>query len=235
MSNFVFQAAITLVPFILSITVHEWAHAWTATRLGDDTAARQGRLTLSPDKHIDIFGSIIVPLIGIVLLNGMLFGWAKPVPVNPSGFKREISMKRGMLLVALAGPMSNLLLAILCGVALKVMYLVGGEALFMQKTGEAFGRLLGLGVTWNVLLFAFNFVPIPPLDGSKILAGVLPDDKQWIVEWLERHQMMLFLVFLLFGLSLFFTLIMGPLRSLLVVLLGLNTPTLIGLMSTSVN
>src|SRR5580698_8792478 len=97
-----------LIPLILSLTVHEWAHAYSAFRLGDDTAARQGRLTLNPIPHIDPFGTILCPLLGIP------FGWAKPVPVNPVRFNREISMRAGMMITAAAGPLSNLVLAVLC-------------------------------------------------------------------------------------------------------------------------
>src|SRR5689334_23219884 len=97
-----------LIPLILSLTVHEWAHAYSAFRLGDDTASRQGRLTLNPIPHIDPIGTILCPLLGIP------FGWAKPVPVNPLRFNRGVSMRTGMMITAAAGPLSNLVLAVLC-------------------------------------------------------------------------------------------------------------------------
>src|SRR5580700_1620810 len=100
-----------LIPLILSLTVHEWAHAYSAFRLGDDTAARMGRMTFNPIPHIDPFGTILCPLLGIP------FGWAKPVPVNPTRFRRDVSMRTGMMITAAAGPISNLLLAVLCSVA----------------------------------------------------------------------------------------------------------------------
>src|SRR5579872_3573193 len=100
----------TLVPLVLSLTVHEWAHAYSAFRLGDDTAARMGRMTLNPIPHIDPIGTILLPMLGIP------FGWAKPVPITPTRFRRDISMRAGIMITAAAGPLSNLVLAVLCTV-----------------------------------------------------------------------------------------------------------------------
>src|SRR5262252_9131058 len=105
-----------LVPLLLSLTVHEWAHAYSAHRLGDDTAERQGRLTLNPIPHIDLVGTLLLPLLGVP------FGWAKPVPVNPARFKRTVNMRTGMLITAAAGPFSNLVLAILAAVILGIIH-----------------------------------------------------------------------------------------------------------------
>src|SRR5215831_21359818 len=104
-----------LIPLLLSLTVHEWAHAWSAYRLGDDTASMQGRLTLNPIAHIDPIGTLILPLLGVP------FGWAKPVPVNPTRFRRGVNMSRGMMITAAAGPLSNVALAVLSAIALGLI------------------------------------------------------------------------------------------------------------------
>jgi Zn-dependent protease len=152
-----------LVPLLLSLTVHEWAHAYSAYRLGDDTAARMGRLTLNPIPHIDIIGTILCPLLGIP------FGWAKPVPVNPTRFRRDVSMRSGMMITAAAGPISNLILAVLCAVVYGVLLRFG-----VVHYGQAGEALLTKAIEINLLLFLFNFFPIPPLDGSRLVDGLLP-------------------------------------------------------------
>jgi len=179
-----------------------------------------GRLTLSPDKHIDIMGSLVFPVIGIFL--GFLFGWAKPVPFEPRNFTRKISMKTGTLIVALAGPVSNLVLAILCAIALKVTVTLGGPGLLETSWGEPLARLFGAGLHLTVVLFVFNFMPIPPLDGSKILYGLLPRSAEGLVDWLERYRMFVFLGFLVVGASLIAKFVMYPLLLLIVTVMGLG-------------
>jgi Zn-dependent protease len=153
-----------LVPVVLSLTVHEFAHAWTAWKLGDDTAAREGRLTLNPLPHIDPIG-LLLPLMGVP------FGWAKPVPINPARFSRSISMETGLVLTAAAGPLSNALVAVLATVVMALWArLAPGSAL----DGGLFGLLESL-VFLNLLLAVFNLVPIPPLDGSRIADGLMPN------------------------------------------------------------
>lgn len=220
MKEYLLTAVLVLVPMVLSLSVHEWAHAFAAHKLGDDTAKNMGRLTLSPDKHIDIMGSLVFPVIGIFL--GFLFGWAKPVPFEPRNFTRKISMKTGTLIVALAGPVSNLVLAILCAIALKVTVTVGGPGLLETSWGEPMARLFGAGLHLNVVLFVFNFMPIPPLDGSKILYGLLPRSAEGLVDWLERYRMFVFLGFLVVGASLIAKFVMYPLLLLIVTVMGLG-------------
>jgi len=158
------QLVLVLVPLILSLTVHEYAHAATAYWLGDDTASRQGRFTLNPLSHIDPVGSLALPALLVIGNAGIWFGWAKPVPFNPVQFNRRIRMKHGIILTAAAGPLSNLLLAALCAFGYG-----------LAQGNEAAAQLLAVSVEINVLLFVFNFLPVPPLDGSKVAWGLIPD------------------------------------------------------------
>jgi Zn-dependent protease len=150
------ERLLLLVPVVMSLSVHEWAHAWCAYQLGDSTAARAGRLTLNPLEHMDPVGTFFLPLLGIP------FGWAKPVPVNPGAFRPGVSWQAGLALTAAAGPLANLLIALAAGLGL---YLSGG----------ALARLCQTLVVLNVLLACFNLLPIPPLDGSRIVEGLVPE------------------------------------------------------------
>ena len=152
-----------LVPVVLSLTVHEFAHAFTAWKLGDDTAARLGRLTLNPIPHIDPVG-LLLPLLGVP------FGWAKPVPIDPARFSPGIRMETGLVLTAGAGPLSNALLAI--GTTLGMAFWTRFDATAPQA---ALWPMLEMLVTLNLLLAIFNLLPIPPLDGSRICDGLMPD------------------------------------------------------------
>lgn len=159
------QIGIWAVPVLFSIVVHEVSHGWVAQKLGDNTAAAMGRLTLNPINHIDILGTVVLPLIGIVM-GGFVFGWAKPVPVNPYNFYQHINIRKGMMWVALAGPVSNLVLAFAGS-----FLLVATQYFFPNE----FLVFLASAFVWiNIYLALFNLVPIPPLDGSKILMGILP-------------------------------------------------------------
>ncbi len=151
--------------FFLSLAVHEFAHAYSAKKLGDDTAESQGRLTLNPIKHIDLIGSIVMPL--LAFSSGfMLIGWAKPVPVNPAKFKNPLKHDA---IVTAAGPASNFLLAVL----FFVLLLAADN--FIQQSSSLIINMLWFGVYFNVFLFAFNLLPIPPLDGSHIIADLFPN------------------------------------------------------------
>lgn len=151
-----------LIPLVLSLTVHEWAHAYSARKLGDDTAERQGRLTLNPVAHIDPIGTILMPL-----LSPIPFGWAKPVPFDPARFTRKLQMRTSVMIVAAAGPFANLVLALICIVTL-------GLLLRFEVDNEAMYVLLQHGFTLNVILALFNMLPIRPLDGSSVVDRLIP-------------------------------------------------------------
>jgi len=155
------------VVLLFSLSVHESAHAWTALKQGDPTAQSLGRITLNPLAHIDIIGTVVMPLV-MIFTNVPLLGWAKPTPVDPRYFK---DLRRGQILVSAAGPISNLLLALLATAGLFVaIRLVPGPL-----QGHPAVALLSMVVQLNVLLAIFNLVPLPPLDGSHIVEWALPD------------------------------------------------------------
>lgn len=153
------------VVLLFSLSVHESAHAWTALRMGDDTAARQGRVTLNPLSHIDPIGTLLIPALQVFWGGVPLLGWAKPTPVNGRGFR---SPARAHVLVSGAGPLSNLLLALLFTAALFVGLRSGA------RESEPLMALLNTGVQMNVVLALFNLVPLPPLDGSSVFYWGMP-------------------------------------------------------------
>lgn len=186
----IFERVMMMIPMILSLSVHEWAHAWSAYRLGDDTAALQGRLTLNPLVHIDPIGTVLLPLLGIP------FGWAKPVPVNPARFRRGVHMGTGMALTASAGPISNLILAILCAVTLGLLFRFWPEGVRSQR---GLAVLFSYGIQLNIGLAIFNLVPIPPLDGSRILELLVPASMRDGWESFKRVSPMLLMVVFTMG------------------------------------
>ena len=160
---------------LASLTVHEWAHAWTADRLGDPTARMLGRVSFNPVVHIDLIGTILLPLIAI--FSGFpILGWAKPVPVNISRLGHP---KRDFMIVAAAGPASNLVMAAMV-------------AAFLRATGPGepgaigFDDILMMAVQINVFLAVFNMIPVPPLDGGNVLAGLLPDSMAGVIDSLRQ-------------------------------------------------
>ena len=159
--DFIFIIAI----LIFSAVIHEVSHGYAANVLGDPTARLAGRLTLNPVKHLDIMGSIIVPAVLILTSAGFIFAWAKPVPYNPYNFRK--GGKWAEVIVAGAGPASNFIIAIIFGLLLRFGIMSGFAT-------PAFIQIAGIIVFVNIILGVFNLIPIPPLDGSKVLAGVLP-------------------------------------------------------------
>jgi Zn-dependent protease len=196
----ILRAVYVLIPMILSLSVHEFAHAFVAHRLGDDTAQRMGRMTLNPVVHIDPIGTLAIPMVG--LLSGVpFFGWAKPVPVNPLNFTRRLRMRTSDILVSIAGPASNLLFA---GLMVVLLALVGQGAIEDIQAGTrnlhvAMVRLMGWTLIINLGLFIFNLLPIPPLDGSHVLAGLLPDRHRGVMDFISRYSFILFILVLVVG------------------------------------
>ena len=190
------KLAIWAVPVLFSIVVHEVAHGWMAHRLGDDTAMRMGRLTLNPLMHIDMMGTIILPFI-LIILGGPVFGWAKPVPFNPNNFYRHVNPRKGTLLVALAGPGSNLILAFVSSfvfVAVQKFFSASHPLLYIPLSQLALAL-----TTINLVLACLNLVPVPPLDGSKILLGILPPKYDRYFFMLERYGFLIIVVLLASG------------------------------------
>jgi Zn-dependent protease len=172
-----------LVTMLLSLTVHEFAHAWVADRLGDDTPRRQGRLTLSPLAHYDFWGTLVIPTVGI-LLGGIAFlGWARPVETNPGRYTRRLSMRNGHRLVAFAGPLSNLLLAVLAAGLLATLQVNAPAALRGQGLADAGATLLAAFMGVNLGLFVLNLIPLPPLDGSRLLPRSLDGFQQAVAPY----------------------------------------------------
>src|SRR3989344_871360 len=189
--NIVFQIAILIV----SVIVHEVSHGYAALMLGDHTAEYEGRLTLNPIKHIDLFGSIILPLLLIITKAGFVLGWAKPVPYNPYNLKNQ---KWGEAIVAGAGPLTNIVIAIFFGLLIRFLLPLG----FLSQSMIG---ALSLIVLINLLLAFFNLIPIPPLDGSKILFSILPYHLAHIRAKLEQYGFFILIFFIIFLGQLLFT------------------------------
>jgi len=175
----------------MSVVVHEVSHGYAASLLGDQTARYQGRLTLNPLKHLDPVGSILVPI--LTSFGGFVFGWAKPVPFNPYNLRNQ---RWGELIVAAAGPLSNLTIALVFGLLIRLTSVNN----FLP---DSFVTISAIIVGINIVLAIFNLVPIPPLDGSKILFAFLPAHLQHIREFLERYAFFLVILFVFFLWKLF--------------------------------
>ncbi len=185
--------AIWALPVLFAITVHEVAHGWVAQRLGDPTAMMLGRLTLNPLKHIDPIGTVLVPVI-LLMLGGVIFGWAKPVPVTTENFKHP---RRDMAWVAVAGPASNLLMALLWALLMKVALLISSTGLSWLTLPLTYMAAAGIWI--NLILMVLNLLPVPPLDGSRVLVGALPDKLAQKYSRLEPYGLMILLVLLVSG------------------------------------
>lgn len=168
----------------MSIVLHELSHGYAAYFLGDPTAKYAGRLTINPIKHMELFGSVIVPVITALLPGGIVFGWAKPVPFNPYNLRTK---KWGEAIVAIVGPLSNLVIALVFGILIR--FIESGHI-----PPSTFPILL-LITTVNITLAVFNLMPIPPLDGSRILYSLLPYKYNYIKENIERHSLIYVLIF----------------------------------------
>lgn len=176
---------IILPPILFALTFHEYAHAWSAFKFGDPTARLQGRLTLNPMAHLDPAGTIMLV---ITILAGVGLGWAKPVPVDTRYLKNP---RQGMMWIALAGPVSNILLAFILGWLFSVLPSNGGEMT------EIFRQMVRVGISINLSLAFFNLIPIPPLDGSRVLTGLLPPQQAYQYSQLEMYGPMLLIGFIM--------------------------------------
>ncbi len=181
-----------LIVLLFSVVIHEVSHGFVAERLGDPTARLAGRLTLNPLKHLDPFGSVILPLLLSLVPGGIVFGWAKPVPYNPYNLKNP---ERGGALIAAAGPLSNIFLAVIFAVFFRVSNAFLGGMPLIAGLSNFFSTI----VLINIVLAVFNLVPIPPLDGSKILFAVLPKTSLKLRIALERYGFLLVVIFIFFG------------------------------------
>ncbi|HET9679600.1 MAG TPA: site-2 protease family protein [Gammaproteobacteria bacterium] len=200
------KIAVWALPVIFAITVHEVSHGWVANRLGDPTARMLGRLTLNPIKHIDPIGSLLVPAF-LLFAGGFVFGWAKPVPITAQNMKNP---RRDMAIVALAGPVSNLIMAFLWAIVARVGVLIGDAtfALPMIYMGLA-------GIAINIALAVLNLLPLPPLDGGRVLSYLLPPKMSDKLDRIEPYGFFILLGLLITGIL---GIILGPAFAVLQVL-----------------
>lgn len=201
---YIFQIAI----LIFSVVIHEVSHGLVALALGDPTAKHLGRLTLNPLHHLDPFGSVILPFLLAITNSPFLIGWAKPVPYNPYNLRNPFSRfgarnDWGPALVGMAGPFSNITIALVFGIGIRALLAFGGGSLLIQNFIEIFSLI----VLINLVLAVFNFVPIPPLDGSKVLFALLPYQWRRVETLLQQYGFFLLLMFIFFFSHLLFPIV----------------------------
>ncbi len=176
------------IPVIFAITLHEAAHGYVAKRFGDNTAYVLGRVSLNPARHIDPFGTVIFPLLTL-FLGGMLFGWAKPVPVNQGQLREP---RRHMIWVVLAGPAANFLMALLWALLLRILFSMGETQGFLWEVSRA-------GISINLILMVLNLLPVPPLDGGRVLMNIVPLKTENLLARIEPYGIWILLTLLLTG------------------------------------
>ena len=202
--SFIHTLSYILVPLLAAVVLHEYAHGWVANFFGDQTAKSLGRLTINPLPHIDLWGSILVPFMLSLVPGGVIFGWAKPVPINPSNLYKP---RRDMALVAIAGPLMNLFLAIVSGLVLLLLVYLDPTIQEnwppqpgVQPRSDLSGMILVplaamalSSIIVNVVLLSFNLLPFPPLDGSRVLRSILPPNPAMTLSRLEPYGMLIVL------------------------------------------
>jgi Zn-dependent protease len=193
LEQLIYGISIGAIPVLFAITLHEVAHGWTARRFGDRTAELLGRLSLNPLKHIDPVGTIIVPL-GLWLFAGVLFGWAKPVPI---GVRNLRDPKRDMVYVAAAGPAANFLMALGWAILMKLVVIAGLGATMVGKWLLTMGEI---GIIINALLGVFNLLPVPPLDGGRVLRGLVAEPVGELLDRIEPFGLIIIVLLLWSGL-----------------------------------
>jgi Zn-dependent protease len=185
--------AIWALPVLFAVVLHEVAHGWVADKLGDDTARWMGRLTLNPLKHIDPVGTLLIPILLLVMQSPFLFGYAKPVPIN---WRKLRNPNRDMVLVALAGPLTNLALALLSTAVLMLAVMMPESMLWFTKP---LALMCQASIIINLVLFIFNLLPLPPLDGGRVAVGLLPGPMAYQLSQLERYGFIIIMVLLVLG------------------------------------
>ena len=214
MNTEIYVGVVEFIVLLLSLSIHESAHAWTADKLGDPTARYLGRVSLNPIVHMDLFGTVVLPLMGI-FLGGFLFGWAKPVPVNVSRLRNPA---RDHMMVAAAGPVSNLLVATILFACLMIMKSAssGGAEMIQSVVFNEFSGnsiLVPLtavayhGVMLNLLLAVFNLLPVAPLDGAAVLSGLLPRSLAPVMAQMQNYGLVLLVVLVYLGIP---SMLYGP-------------------------
>ena len=207
--NGLLSFVITIPGILIAITFHEFAHAFAADKLGDDTPRRQGRLNLNPFTHLDLFGTIMLVFAG--------FGWGKPVEINPRNFNRDISLSKAEAIVAAAGPIMNFIITIVFEIILCIIvkfapgfYVTGGNIYASSQIWGIVASIIGSIISINIGLGIFNLIPLPPLDGSKILSGFLPYNAR---NWMDSHSQIFVIIFVALCIVGILSLIISPIIS----------------------
>lgn len=211
------QILFSAFPVLIAITLHELSHGFVAYKLGDPTAKNMGRLTINPLAHIDLFGTVIMPFLLLILTKGQfVFGYAKPVPINPLNFRDP---KKGMALSAAAGPATNILLAVASFILIKYAITPLASAVPYEIASKIFipvSKMLVISINLNIILAIFNMIPIPPLDGGRVLTGVLPYKQAAALSRIEPFGMLIVIVLIVSGIADYFII---PLMNLFISIL----------------
>lgn len=194
LTDFIFKIFLFYLPLLFSLCVHEFAHGWTAKKLGDMTAFYRGRLTLNPVAHIDYLGTVILPMIFLWTSSPVFFGWAKPVPVDPGAFQNP---KKDMFWVAFAGPLSNVFLAVIGAFCLVILYIF--HLLNPLPLSQSFISMMEMMIYVNILLAIFNLIPLHPLDGGKVIARFLPIRWNIFLEANQKYSYIALIVLIFLG------------------------------------